>query len=59
MERFTEPYGSPTLATYPGDPGRSLCQQIADLAERVKILTDVIFQLTQKLGDQANQPHRT
>ena len=51
MEKI-EPYGSPTLATY-GDPGRSLCQQIADLTERVKILTDVVFQLVQRLGDQS------
>ena len=54
MERFTEPYGSPTLATYPGDPGRSLCQEIAELKERITVLTDVIFQLTQKLSGEEN-----
>ena len=54
MEKI-EPYGSEPIATY--DPGRWLCQEISDLKERVTILTDVIYQLTQKLGDQ--QPHRT
>jgi hypothetical protein len=45
--------GSPTLATY--DAGRSLCKEIQELKERVKILTDVIFQLVQKLsGDQTD-----
>jgi hypothetical protein len=51
-----EPYGSPRLSTY-GDPGKSLCNQIERLEERVKTLTDVIYQLIQKLGDQ--QPHQS
>jgi archaellum component FlaC len=52
----TDPIGSERLANY--DPGRSLCNQIERLEQRVKLLCDLVFQLAQKInGDQ--QPHQS